>query len=647
MDDALPCTTNGEYHIEVPKFILDESLHNITTSWDENTDGLLTQYDGFKSCVEHILVPKAPWYMVAKKQSVGYVEHKGGNSSLSCCNVETGTKTGILGRSNFVCTSLHQPTVPNILSTLGTNCVPQVGACVTPETVCHTHEYGCVPQVDECVPTTSLLHDQLYQHMCNFVYTRMQQSITCDLEATHVNNCVPQMRACVTPESTLQTHEISCVSQVDECVTTSSPKVDTLHQHITPNVCPTNEIICVPQMGDCVDIISTDSGTCQILPSNSLLNNSPDPTCIPINYTSDPDLTSLDEMSKCDSENSVDLLIAEFESLSEKFEQELLELQPYLADDVSIVCEDEIDDVEPCLSVCVFDCCQWKPFGIMHTDCKISISTFQFFEVPLFMLRSDVCFAGHVPWSEPYLWYHSLDGHNKNGELVPHVAHICPTKQPGIMSMFAQLCLTISPNWGASFTLYPGFDFKILLINLDVSLVRPTAPNILANVDQWQLVLAFVFQVDSKIQKWLVDVSSVWDITFLDCLELCTFQRMGSVNFLLISVCQLHISTIVDCWQLNNCFMFSVTAQFVSEIDIFICPNMVVQSMFGMTILQLNCDILYATHMHSCRKIHRQMESKLCPPSWASYLRLTYKDPTILCVPLYNSYISLYMSHNT
>jgi hypothetical protein len=342
-------------------------------------------------------------------------------------------------------------------------------------------------------------------------------------------------------------------------------------------------------------------------------------------------------MCKCDSENSVDLLIAELESLSEKFEQELLELQPYLADDVSIVCEDEIDDVEPCLSVCVFDCCQQKPFGIMHTDCEISISTFQFFEVPLFMLRSDVCFAGHVPWSEPYLWYHSLDGHNKNGELVPHVAHICPTKQPGIMSMFAQLCLTISPNWGASFTLYPGFDFKILLINLDVSLAHPTVPNILANVDQWQLVLAFVFQVDSKIQKWLVDVSSVWNITFLDCLELCTFQRMGSVNFLLISVCQLHVSTIVDCWQLNNCFMFSVTAQSVSEIDVLICPNMVVQSMFGMTILQLNCDILYATHAHACQKIHRQTESKLCPPSWALYLRLTYEDLTILCVPLYNS----------
>jgi hypothetical protein len=94
------------------------------------------------------------------------------------------------------------------------------------------------------------------------------------------------------------------------------------------------------------------------------------------------------------------------------------------------------------------------------------------------MLGSDICFAGHVPLSVPYLWYHSLDGHNKNGELVPHVAHMNPTKQPGIMSMFAQLYLKVDPNWGATFTLSPGFDFKVMLINVDVSLMRPTTQKI-------------------------------------------------------------------------------------------------------------------------------------------------------------------------
>jgi hypothetical protein len=148
-----------------------------------------------------------------------------------------------------------------------------VGACVTPENVCYTHEYSCVSQVNECVPTTSLLHDQLYQHMCNFVYTRMQQSIACDHGATYENHCVPQVRACMTPESTLPTHEISCVSQVGECVTTSFLNVDTLHQHIIPNVYSTNEIICVLQMGNCVDMTSTDSGTCQMILSKPQLNN--------------------------------------------------------------------------------------------------------------------------------------------------------------------------------------------------------------------------------------------------------------------------------------------------------------------------------------------------------------------------------------
>jgi hypothetical protein len=38
-----------------------------------------------------------------------------------------------------------------------------------------------------------------------------------------------------------------------------------------------------------------------------------------------------------------------------------------------------------------------------------------------------------------------------------------------------------------------------------------------------------VFQVDSKIQKWLVDVSSVWDISFLDCSD-CVLSREWGVS---------------------------------------------------------------------------------------------------------------------
>jgi hypothetical protein len=352
--DALPCTTYGECPIEIPKFLSDESLHDITASWDDDTAVSPTECDGFKPKVESILVPKAPWYLAAKEQSALSVEHKGGNTSLSSSTVDSGTKTGILGRSNFVCTSLHQPTVPNICSTPENICVPPMGACVTPD--------------------------------------------SCDLDTYHI------------------------------------------------------------------------------------------PTSTPYNNFSDFDDNSLAIVSVCDSENSVDLLIAECEFVFEKFEQELAELEPYLVDDVSTVCEEEIEDVEPCMSVSVFDWCQCKPFNISHTDCEIPISTFQLFQVPLFMLGSDICFVGHVPWSVPYLWYHSLDGHNKNGELVPHVAHMNPTKQPGIMSMFAQLCLKVDPNWGATFTLSPGFDFKVMLINVDVSLMRPTAPDILFNVDQWKLV---------------------------------------------------------------------------------------------------------------------------------------------------------------